>query len=531
PVSRLDPKGVGLAAIGYAALALLTQLTLSFRSRLALELGEAVIHDLRRDLFEHLQRLPMKYFVDHKIGRIISRFTSDAEAVRAGVQDVLFISLVNLGQMIVAAVLMCMHDWVLFMVIVGMAPAIWGLNRFFRSRFSKTFRSMQESFSRITATLSESVSGIRETQGFAREDVNASLFHRLAKDHSTYSVTAARNMGVFLPLLEFNTQFFIAAVLFIGGWRVSNGSADVETLYQFILLAQVFFGPIQALGDQYSQAMSAMAGAERVFQLLDHAPSWTDPDDAVVLDAIEGRVEFDHVEFQYVPDKPVLHGISFTAEAGQTIALVGPTGSGKSTVINLIAKFYLSTSGVVRIDGHDLMHVQTRALRRQFGIVLQQNFLFSGTVLDNICIGRPSASEQDVRDAAQELDCLDILEALPDGLQTRVGEGGKGISLGQRQLICFTRAMLANPRILILDEATSAVDTVTESRIQKALKALLQGRTSFVVAHRLSTIRHADQVLVLANGNILERGTHESLLEQGGLYRQLYQHFVLATSA
>lgn len=531
PVTALDAPGVLLGTLGYALLALFTQFILHYRSRLALELGEDVIHDLRDAMFRHIQRLPMQYFVQNKVGRIISRFTSDAESVRVGIQDVMFVSMVNGGQMLIAGGMMLWADPVLFLIVAAMAPAIWAVNRHFRSRFSAAFRAVQESFSRVTATLAESVSGIRVTQGYSREDLNAGLFRDLVAEHSMYNLTTARTMGVFLPLLEFNTQFFVASVLMAGSYRVMTGSIEVEVLYKFILLSQIFFGPIQVLGQQYSQAMNAMAGAERVFRLLDRKPDWEDPPDAVRPESVVGEVVFDRVGFEYVAGRPVLQDVSFRAEAGQTVALVGHTGSGKSTIINLIAKFYLPTSGLLTVDGTDITTLDSRALQRHLGIVLQQNFLFSGRVLDNIRIGNESATEEHVREAAARINCLDILDALPDGLHTVVGEGGKGISLGQRQLICFTRAMLADPAILILDEATSAVDTMTEARIQKALAVLLANRTSFVVAHRLSTIRHADQVLVLREGRITERGTHESLLAERGEYAQLYRQFVRATSA
>jgi ATP-binding cassette subfamily B protein len=528
PISGSDMHGVWIGGMVYIALALVTQITLSFRARLGLEIGEAVIHDLRAELFAHLQTLNMKYFNDNKVGRIISRFASDAEAVRTGIQDVLFVSLVNLGQMIVAGIIMACRDWMLFLVIVAMAPIAWGINRFFRGRFSEAYRAVQESFSRVTATLAESVTGIRVTQGFSRQTHNAGLFHELVADHSTYSVRTARTMGVFLPLLEFNTQLFISLVLLLGGWRVLHGQAAMADLYHFILLAQTFFSPIQALGDQYNQAMSAMAGAERVFKVLDTKPDWSDPPNVWVPQDIEGRVEFRDVSFGYVPDRPVLRDISFTAEPGQTVALVGHTGSGKTTISNLITKFYLPTGGELRIDGRDIREIGTEALRRRMGIVQQQNFLFRGTVLDNIRFGKPDAVGLEVIRAAQEMGCLDIITSLPDSIMSQVGEGGKGISLGQRQLICFTRALLADPRILILDEATSAVDTVTEARIQKALGVLLRGRTSFVVAHRLSTVRHADLVLVLDQGRIVERGRHEVLLRHGGIYAGLYRQFIQA---
>jgi ATP-binding cassette subfamily B protein len=432
---------------------------------------------------------------------------------------------------------MLWYDWVLFLVVLAMAPILWALNYHFRRKLSLANRQVQESWSRVTATLAESVNGIRVTQGFVRQDVNTGLFNDLITDHSKFNLGVARASGVFLPVLELNSQFFTAALLVVGGWRVLHPGIQmpVGNLIQFFFLANLFLGAIQPIGQMYNQALVAMAGAERVFNVLDAKPDWEEPPTAVDLprhaqeDRKEGaRVEFRHVTFSYVKDRPALNDVSFVAEPGQAVALVGHTGGGKSSTINLIAKFYLPTEGAVLIDGHDTREIKGDSLHRQMGIVSQQNFLFIGTVIDNIRVGRPGAADEEVIEAVRRLDFLDLIGALPAGFSTQVGEQGANLSLGQRQLVCFARAMLANPRILILDEATSAVDAMTEARIQGALVKLLKGRTSFVVAHRLSTIRHADVVLVLDHGRIVERGTHSQLLAAGGIYANLYRQFVRA---
>ncbi|HET6884316.1 MAG TPA: ABC transporter ATP-binding protein [Pirellulales bacterium] len=506
PVQQRDFAGVMWGTLAFTVLAISTQVVMHFRQRLALELGEAVVHDLRRDVFAHLVRLPMAFFNHTRLGRVISRMTSDVENVRTGVQEVLFVSIVQIGQMMVAAACMLWYDAALFAVVLGLVPVLWLVNRYFHRRLSRSLRAVQESFSRVTATLAESVNGIRITQGFVRHETNAELFSELVADHSRYNMAVTRDQGIFLPLLDLNSQLCYAALLLVGGYRVLvTGGAEVGDLIGFLFMAGLFFSPITVLGNQYNQALTAMAGAERVFRLLDTEPDWQDAADAVVLPPIRGRVEFEHVSFGYDPKRLVLRGIHFTAEPGETIALVGHTGSGKTSITNLIAKFYQPTSGRILIDGHDIAGVTSDSLRRQIGIVLQQNFLFSGTVLDNVRLSKPEATDAEVFDAVRSLDCLDLFEALPQGLETQVGERGTSLSLGQRQLVCFARAMLADPRILILDEATSSVDTITESRVQAALATLLKGRTSFVVAHRLSTIRNADQVLVLSDGRIIDR--------------------------
>jgi ATP-binding cassette subfamily B protein len=430
--------------------------------------------------------------------------------------------------MIISALLMMWYDWVLFLVVLAMAPFLAVLNYHFRRTLSYANRQVQESWSRVTATLAESVTGIRVTQGFVRQDVNAGLFTDLLKDHSGYNLGVARASGVFLPMLELNSQIFAAALIVIGGYRVLSPAIhmNVGTLIQFFFLANMFFSSVQPIGQQFSQAMTAMAGAERVFRLLDTKPDWEEPPDARELPRIQGRVEFRDVIFSYVADRPAINDMSFVAEPGQTVALVGHTGSGKSSIVNLITKFYLPQVGQVLIDRFDTRDIQGDSLHRQMGIVSQQNFLFTGTVMANIRFARPSATDDEVIDAVRKLDFLDLIGSLSAGFSTQVGERGTNLSLGERQLVCFARAMLADPRILILDEATSSVDAMTEARIQRALTRLLQGRTSFVVAHRLSTIRHADLVLVLDHGKIVERGTHRQLLAADGAYAELYRQFV-----
>ena len=531
PVAERDLGGTLDWALVFLGMALTTQLSFHFRQRLALELGESVMQDLRRDIFQHLLRMPLSFFHRTKLGRMISRITSDADAVRVGVQDVLFVSLVQGGQMFFAGLAILYYDWVMFLVLLAMVPALWLLNRHFRRKLSDAYRAVQESFSRITSTLAESVNGIRVTQGFARQELNASFFRELVTDHSKYNLGVARASGVFLPLLELHGQLFTAVLLGVAGWQVLAHRLPLGDMIMLGFLANLFLSPIPILGNLYSAALTAMAGAERVFVLLDEPPDWQDALTAQPLVALRGRVEFRNVTFRYVPDRDALTAVSFVAEAGKAVALVGQTGGGKSTLANLIAKFYLPTEGQVLIDDHEIREITGDSLHQQMGIVNQNNFLFTGTVMDNIRVGRPAARDEEIIAVTRQLDFLDLIGALPNGFATSVGERGANLSLGQRQLVCFARAMLADPRILILDEATSSVDSLTEARLQRALATLLKGRTSFVVAHRLSTIRNADLVLVLDHGRIMERGTHPNLLAAGGHYAALHQQFIQGTQA
>jgi len=514
----------------FGLLFVLADVVLYWRVRLAHQIGENVLRDLRDRLMAHLLTQPLSFFQARRHGSLISRMVSDIEAMRNGIQNNFFITFVSLGQMAVAAALMCWANPRLFLVLLAIVPCLLLVHGFFRGKILHASRVQQETFSRVTSALAETVQGIRVTQGFAREDTNAGIFTRLVRSLAGNVVRTASLTSLYLPLLELNAQGFMAALIGVGGWAALSGAGTgLGDLVTFFFLADLFFSPITIIGTQLSEATLAMAGAERYFRLLDTPPAWTDKPAAKDCPPLRGRVEFREVGFAYVPDRPVLHGISFVAEPGQVIALVGHTGSGKSTIVGLLAKFQLPAAGVILADGHDLADIRQETLRRQMGFVFQQNFLFAGTIADNVRAARPDATDEEVRQAFRDLDCLDLIEALPEGIDTPCSEKGRGLSMGQQQLVAFARALLADPRILVLDEATSAVDTLTEARLQVALHRLMKGRTCFVVAHRLSTIRRADCVLVLAAGRIVERGTHDALVAASGVYAGLHRDFLSAT--
>ena len=531
PVTSGDGGEIARWLIIFTAFFLIADVALYWRIRLAHQIGEAVLRDLRDKLMAHLLTQPLSFFHARRHGSLISRMISDIEAMRNGIQNNFFITFVSLGQMSCAAGLMLWANPRLFLVLLAIVPCLLLVHGYFRGKILHASRVQQETFSRVTSALAETVQGIRVTQGFAREDTNAGIFTRLVRSLAGNVVKTASLTALYLPLLELNAQGFMAALIGVGGWAALSGTGTgLGDLVTFFFLADLFFSPITIIGTQLSEATLAMAGAERYFRLLDTAPAWADRANAQECPPLRGAVEFREVTFAYIENRPVLHGISFSVEAGQVIALVGHTGSGKSTIIGLLAKFQLPQAGQVLVDGHDLMDLRQETLRRQMGFVFQQNFLFAGTIAENVKAARPDASDEKVRQAFRDLDCLDLIEDLPGGIHAACSEKGRGLSLGQQQLVAFARALLANPRILVLDEATSAVDTLTEARLQVALNRLMKGRTCFIVAHRLSTIRRADCVFVINDGRIVERGTHEALIALQGTYADLHRDFLSSTT-
>lgn len=490
--------------------------------------GERVQFDLRRRLFAHLQALSMSYYDKTKLGRIISRCTSDLNSLRdINVWGLDTISK-NIFMMIVAGAMLLTTEPRLFLAVVWLLPLLFVLNRLYHRRASKAHQIAREGYTRVATNLAENITGMRVVSAFHRQSWNLGVFNHLQAHNTINNVNVARISGTYQPLLQLVGFLGKFIILTFGAYLVLSGSlgaSGIGSVVAVFLYWDWFMSPILTLGNFYNQLLMGLAGAERMAQLLDSQPDVRDVSEAQDLPRIVGRVRFEHVTFGYAADRPVLHDVEFDAQAGQTIALVGATGSGKSSIISLIARFYQPQQGRVLVDEQDIRLVTGDSLHRQMGIVLQSNFLFSGTVMDNIRYGTPGASEQRVLQAAHELGTFDAISAMSSGFETQVGERGASMSLGQRQIICFTRAYLANPRIFLLDEATSAVDTGTELLLQRSLERLLQGRTTFVVAHRLSTIERADCILVIDAGRIIERGSHADLLRLGGKYAALHAQF------
>jgi ABC-type multidrug transport system fused ATPase/permease subunit len=489
--------------------------------------GERVQFDLRRAAFAHLQRLSMNYFDSARLGRIVSRCTSDINGLRDinvwGIDTVVK----NLVMLVFGGVMLWVSSPALFLSVAWLAPVLYAVNHHYRRRLAVVAQRIRESYTQVSTRLAENISGVRVVTAYHRQGENLDRFNRLQDRHTHNVMRYARVNGAYQPLLQLIGFIGRAIILLYGGYLVATGHLPrVGTVVTAFLYWDWFMGPVLTFGNFHNQLIQALAGGERVLNLLDTVPQVRDEPDARPLPPLRGAVRFERVTFGYQPERPILHDIDFEAPAGQTIALVGPTGSGKSSIIALLARFYLPQQGRVLVDGHDTRSVQGRSLHRQMGLVTQTNFLFTGTVLDNIRHARPTAGAAEVLAAARALGTYDAIAGLPEGFETPVGERGASLSLGQRQLICFTRAFLADPRILLLDEATSAVDSVTEGLVQASLERLLAGRTTFVVAHRLSTIQRADDILVLAAGRIIERGRHAELLKAGGTYARLYAQFV-----
>ncbi|MBL8055345.1 MAG: ABC transporter ATP-binding protein [Anaerolineales bacterium] len=525
-IAARDTAGLAGLALAMLATYLLANLFQALSAWLMADVSQRALQHLRQELFGHLQRLPISFFDHQPAGELMSRLTNDIDAINQAVSQNVTALLASGLTLVGIVIAMFVLDAWLALAAVLVVPIMLWFTEFVARYTRRGFRTLQKELGGLNGVMEEAISGQKVVKAFRRDEAALAAFRRHNAVVYHAAVSANSYALLLMPLTNVLGNFFVIVLAGLGGWLALQGLVSVGIIATFINYAQNFIQPLRQLANMYNAIQAALAGAERVFEILDLAPevdaAQPAPADAPPAAPLRGHIRFENVSFGYRPEAPIIKGMSLEARPGETVALVGPTGAGKTTLINLLTRFYELDSGRILIDGTDLRELPKDQLRRQLGLVLQDTFLFSGTVLENIRYGRLAASDAECVEAAQLADADHFIRQLPHGYQTQLSERAGNLSQGQRQLLSITRAILANPAILILDEATSSVDTRTEARLQAALLRLMAGRTSFVIAHRLSTIRDADQVLVIRAGEIVEKGTHQELMDRRGFYHHLY---------
>ena len=514
--------GLARMALWMLAAYLLNNLFQALAAWVMSSISQRALKHMRRDLFQHLQTLPQGFFDRNPAGELMSRLTNDIDAINQAVSQNVTSLIASVLSMIGILIAMFVLDRWLALASLLVVPIMFWFTEFVARYTRRGFRDLQRHLGELYGVMEESISGQKVINAFRRNESVIETFRQRNQEVYRAGVSANSYALLLMPLTNVLGNFFVIVIAGLGGWLALQGLVSVGIIATFISYGQNFINPLRQLANMYNSIQAALAGAERVFEIMDTPSEVDDALNAVPLESLRGDVRFEHVNFGYRPDTPIIKDMSLEAKAGEIIALVGPTGAGKTTIINLLTRFYEINSGKVTIDGKDICDIKKADLRRKLGLVLQDTFLFSGSVMENIRYGRLGATDEEVVQAARMADADHFIRQLPQGYQTQLSERASNLSQGQRQLLAIARAILADPGILILDEATSSVDTRTEARIQKALLRLMQGRTSFVIAHRLSTIRDADHVLVLNNGEIIEQGTRQQLLDRRGFFHHLY---------